>query len=211
MARPSEKSKNALSGALVELRRALGESQQTFATRVHMALATIARYETDRHPRGKALALFARVANEAGRPDLASVFEQALATELGDQPPTPKELVWVDALREVEQDMPATFDAIVREIAAAMESLKERIQDPVRLSRLERLLVLLRQMTENTAERALLAEARELARTEGTTESAALLRILRENPRRYIEIEAQRQNTLRGTQHDTKRKQRSPK
>jgi propanediol dehydratase small subunit len=47
------------------------------------AIRTIARWETVRPPKGKALASLAQLAREAGRHDLAYEFMRALAEELG--------------------------------------------------------------------------------------------------------------------------------
>jgi transcriptional regulator with XRE-family HTH domain len=71
------------SEAVRELRMALGESQQAFAYRMKTAIRTIARYETVRPPKGKALAEFYRLATETGHPKLANVFTRALQAELG--------------------------------------------------------------------------------------------------------------------------------
>ncbi len=66
-----------------ELRNALGESQQAFACRMRTAIRTIARYETARPPKGKALADLFRIAANNGNPELANVFREALAREIG--------------------------------------------------------------------------------------------------------------------------------
>ena len=57
-----------VSEAVRNLRLALGESQQAFAYRMKTAIRTIARYETIRPPKGKALSEFFRVAAEIGKP-----------------------------------------------------------------------------------------------------------------------------------------------
>jgi transcriptional regulator with XRE-family HTH domain len=76
--RPSQ-----LSDAVRELRLHLQNTQQAFAAKVGTAITTIARYETDRTPRGKVLLQFARLAEEAGRTDLGRLFRSALAEDLG--------------------------------------------------------------------------------------------------------------------------------
>src|SRR4051794_1582701 len=78
-----EKQKNPVSQAVRDLRVALGESQQAFAYRMKTAIRTIARYETVRAPKGKALAEFQKLANETGHPKIASVFAEAYMAELG--------------------------------------------------------------------------------------------------------------------------------
>ena len=72
-----------ISEAVRSLRVALGESQQAFAYRMKTAIRTIARYETTRPPKGKALSEFYRVAAEIGNQDLATVFRNALTAEMG--------------------------------------------------------------------------------------------------------------------------------
>ncbi len=72
-----------VSEAVRNLRVALGESQQAFAYRMKTAIRTIARYETTRPPKGKALSEFYRVAAEIGDQDLATVFSNALTAEMG--------------------------------------------------------------------------------------------------------------------------------
>jgi transcriptional regulator with XRE-family HTH domain len=72
-----------VSEAVRKLRLAHGESQQAFAYRMKTAIRTIARYETIRPPKGKALSEFCRVAVEIGNQDLATVFRDALTAEMG--------------------------------------------------------------------------------------------------------------------------------
>lgn len=71
-----------ISGAVRELRNALGETQQQFANRMKTAIRTIARWETIQRPRGKVLGDFVRIANAAKRPDIAVLFERAQTAEL---------------------------------------------------------------------------------------------------------------------------------
>jgi transcriptional regulator with XRE-family HTH domain len=93
-------SQNSVSRAVRELRKALQESQQAFAHRMKTAVRTIARYETVRPPRGKMLAQLEKIAVKAGCAELATVFRQALARELGS--PThlmsPEERAWSQAI-----------------------------------------------------------------------------------------------------------------
>jgi len=72
----------AITGAVRELREALGETQQQFANRMRTAIRTIARWETIQRPRGKVLRDLVRIANAAKRPDIAVVFERAQVAEL---------------------------------------------------------------------------------------------------------------------------------
>jgi transcriptional regulator with XRE-family HTH domain len=78
-----QQSKNPVAQAVRELRTALGESQQAFAYRMKTAIRTIARYETVRPPKGRALAELQQVATDTGHPKLANIFKDALVAELG--------------------------------------------------------------------------------------------------------------------------------
>lgn len=83
MARPTKRLRDPLSQAVIELRTTLGETQQAFAGRLGVAIATIARYETVRPPSGKALAQLQSLAAKEGRREIAEVFRRALVFELG--------------------------------------------------------------------------------------------------------------------------------
>jgi transcriptional regulator with XRE-family HTH domain len=58
-------------------------TQQAFATRMGTAITTIARYETDRTPRGKILAQFAELADQTDQPELAVIFRSELRRQVG--------------------------------------------------------------------------------------------------------------------------------
>ena len=75
--------KHPLLNTVRELRVALGDTQQSFAQRLKLAISTVVRWELSRPPTGKALAILARAADDAGHHDLAGVFLAALAQELG--------------------------------------------------------------------------------------------------------------------------------
>src|SRR5689334_5702709 len=68
--------------AVRELRAALGDTLQAFATRLGMSISAIANYEGGRDPSGKALYKLERLAMAQGRHDLALVFARALAHEM---------------------------------------------------------------------------------------------------------------------------------
>lgn len=69
--------------ALKKLRLGLKETQQTFANRMKTAITTIARYETSRPPRGRALVQLEKIARENGFEEYANVFRDALNEDLG--------------------------------------------------------------------------------------------------------------------------------
>lgn len=64
------------------LRHALGDSQARFAQRLNAGARTVARYETARAPKGRALARLAEIATSAQLPELAAAFTAALENEL---------------------------------------------------------------------------------------------------------------------------------
>ena len=60
------------------LRVALGDTQQSFAHRLGLAISTVVRYEHSRPPNAAALAQFAELATANGLPECAKVFRDAL-------------------------------------------------------------------------------------------------------------------------------------
>jgi transcriptional regulator with XRE-family HTH domain len=102
------RSTDPLIAAVRKLREGLGDTQQEFADRLGLAIATVVRYEHNRVPRGKALARLEQAASASGFDEYAALFRNALADEFGAPPPSPKtrtiqcrsdeELALVDAL-----------------------------------------------------------------------------------------------------------------
>lgn len=88
--------------AVKTLRLALGETQQSFAGRLGLAISTVVRYESTRPPRGAEIARFLDLAIANGRQDLAEVFARAMADELELKaeriPRTIEENVYADLL-----------------------------------------------------------------------------------------------------------------
>jgi transcriptional regulator with XRE-family HTH domain len=66
-----------------KLRFALGDTQQEFAHRLGLAIATVVRYEHNRPPKAKALVQLERVARENGLDEYAATFRAALKADLG--------------------------------------------------------------------------------------------------------------------------------
>ncbi|MFN7992748.1 MAG: helix-turn-helix transcriptional regulator [Bryobacteraceae bacterium] len=75
--------KDDLTGAVKALRTKLGDSQQTFANKLGIAIRSVAHYEADRPPRGRTLVQLARLAHEAGLEREADLFHRASREELG--------------------------------------------------------------------------------------------------------------------------------
>ena len=80
MPRPTTRAKSDVSLALTQLRESLGDSLQTFANRLHVALTTCGRWETSNPPRGKTLRRFYLLARRHEHPS-AEVFAAALERE----------------------------------------------------------------------------------------------------------------------------------
>jgi transcriptional regulator with XRE-family HTH domain len=79
----SIETRNPVCQAVRRLRLALDDTQQQFATRLHLAISTVVRYELSRPPRGKALVQLDRLAMEHGFDDCALIFRNALLNEAG--------------------------------------------------------------------------------------------------------------------------------
>ena len=68
--------------AVKSLRVALGDTQQSFAHRLGLAISTAVRYETNRPPTGTALLELMKLADAHGLEDLATKFQEAISEEL---------------------------------------------------------------------------------------------------------------------------------
>ena len=97
MPRPRTSQPNPVSDAVRKLRESLNQTQQEFAQRLGTAITTIARWETTRPPKGKALSDLSALAHDSAAlnsdskqgdsatlfRELATLFRNALAKELG--------------------------------------------------------------------------------------------------------------------------------
>ena len=81
----TQKPKNVLCEAVSQLRQVVGKSQMKFAAQMDWHIVTLARYETTRPPKGRALAQLWRVAQEHGQHGLARVFLGGFQAEIGQQ------------------------------------------------------------------------------------------------------------------------------
>jgi transcriptional regulator with XRE-family HTH domain len=75
------KSRPELSSALIELRKRLGETQESLARRLNVSLQTVALWETRRPPQGIVLLRLSSLAEEYQHTDLAQIFEAAVDNE----------------------------------------------------------------------------------------------------------------------------------
>lgn len=69
--------------AVRELRKSLGDTQQQFANRLNLAISTVVRYELSREPKGAVLIQFHQLAVKNNLTELAKVFWDAGAEEVG--------------------------------------------------------------------------------------------------------------------------------
>jgi transcriptional regulator with XRE-family HTH domain len=85
MARPLKKPRvlGPIGQAIVDLRTKMEASQQTFAVALGVALNTIARWEAGREPSGASLIQLHQLAIKNQQPELANIFWDAAAAELG--------------------------------------------------------------------------------------------------------------------------------
>lgn len=91
-----QKTRSAASDALIELRKAMGKTQQTFAVEVlKTAIGTVARYETADPPKGEVLLRLRDIAREQGLYELASRFELIHRKEMLKS--LVSELAWIPA------------------------------------------------------------------------------------------------------------------
>jgi transcriptional regulator with XRE-family HTH domain len=77
--------------AVRELRAHTGLTQTQFAGRIGVSMSSLQGYEAIRPPKGKRLTTLLKLAQREGRPDLADVFQAALAEELESVPQTEQE------------------------------------------------------------------------------------------------------------------------
>jgi transcriptional regulator with XRE-family HTH domain len=78
---PKRKSRSELSKALIELRKRLGETQESLARRLNVSLQTVALWETKRPPQGIVLLLLFGLAEKHQHADLAKIFNEAVENE----------------------------------------------------------------------------------------------------------------------------------
>jgi transcriptional regulator with XRE-family HTH domain len=78
---PKRKTRPKLSKALIELRRRLGETQESLARRLNVSLQTVALWETKRPPMGIVLLRLSSLAEKYLYMDLAQIFEEAVEDE----------------------------------------------------------------------------------------------------------------------------------
>jgi transcriptional regulator with XRE-family HTH domain len=201
--------------AVRQLRRALGDSQQTFATRLGMSMRAVANYETDRAPSGRALYRLEQLARASGQYELAHKFSRALAAEM-DWAVEPGQPIWIGLVREIVRNeklcdgWPSIAKAIIDEFERLIERAKSgmRIESPLKtqdaaLANLESWLTEARYALEGTAEKIVERLAKEwLIVNPGKTIDQARAAVWGKHPELYTQYCQERANAARGTQFE---------
>jgi len=202
-----------LVSAVRELRKALGDSQQAFATRLGMSMRAIANYETDRAPSGRALYKLEQLARASGQYELAHKFAQALATEMewvqeAGQP------VWTGLVRELvrNQKLCAGWPEIAAVLVGELEKLIAKAKSGMQIAsplnsqeaavaNLESYLTEARYALEGSVEQKVERLAKEWLKSnpDKTMEQAA---IWTQHPELYAQYRQERANAARGTQFE---------
>ena len=117
--------------AVRNLRLSLPETQQKFAERLGVGIATVVRWEGKRPPAGQALAKLHHLAAEQGLDGIAAVFRRALSEELGAPPPLPTPGA-LSIKNEDERDLvSALLEVLRQEPYAKQGEAVKRILDPI--------------------------------------------------------------------------------
>jgi transcriptional regulator with XRE-family HTH domain len=95
--------KNEVTRAVRSLRNRLGDTQQSFAHRMGVAISTVVRYELSRPPHGKVLGQLEKMAVDNGCFDEAAVFRNAFFKEFDLDAETPLRLAPFEYFRLVPQ------------------------------------------------------------------------------------------------------------
>jgi transcriptional regulator with XRE-family HTH domain len=190
-----------LNRAVQELRRAAGESQQSFAQRLGLSMRAIANYEKDRVPNGPALFRLAKLARQIGRTDLSQIFSSALSQEFHEalEPMTPEEKVWSDAVLALLRNRDLTdWPEVGRLIVGALERLAKRKGDEEGED-LYAVLLEARYTLINTAERQFVTLAKARQAENGGSYEKAYSEVVMQNPELYEQHGQQRAEAARGT------------
>ena len=120
-----------LIAAVARLRQALKLTQQEFADRLGIAIATMVRYENNRVPRGKALSRLEALAAANGFEDLAELFRTALVEELGALPPSEQDPMIQFRSNEERELVEALLDTLRQPKHAAKANAIRKALEPV--------------------------------------------------------------------------------
>jgi transcriptional regulator with XRE-family HTH domain len=124
MARPTSRPRSKISSTLIRLREHFGESQEKFADRLQVALATLGRWESSSPPTGRSLDRLAQIAVQSSREDLAKQFRAAFRRVALVDLRHILDLA-VPTLRGLGKDPDADFDAIQADLIKGLEQARD--------------------------------------------------------------------------------------
>jgi transcriptional regulator with XRE-family HTH domain len=117
--------------AVRNLRLALPATQQQFAERLGVGIATVVRWEGKQPPAGQALAKLQQLAAEYALDGIAAVFHRALSDELGVAPPLPTPGA-LSIKNDTERDLVlALLEVLRQEQYTQQAEAAKRILDPI--------------------------------------------------------------------------------
>ena len=124
-------SEESLRRAVRTLRERLKLDQTSFAARIGKSFQMVRKYETEKAPRGEALAPLAAIAIDCGFADLAESFRSALLEDLG--PDVLRVLQWEPAAKAPKNsskiEIPPALEDLVRKFIEFMQSTRGLQQD----------------------------------------------------------------------------------
>src|SRR5215467_9779893 len=85
MGRPTSRPKSEVSLAITRMRESAGDTIESFAARLKVALNTVSRWENSQPPRGESLAKLYRFAKRHGPPTSADVLLRAITLEKSEE------------------------------------------------------------------------------------------------------------------------------
>jgi len=123
--------------AVKALRLAIGDTQQQFAARLGLAISTVVRYELSRPPKGPVLFQFHHLAAEHDQRELARLFWEAGAADIGISEDAFRQLhnawseefqIGVAATKIAERTDDKEIHALVKEIIQSAHSIGRAIE-----------------------------------------------------------------------------------
>lgn len=118
--------------AVRALRKHVKKTQQVFATELGMSISALQNYEQNRTPEPKQLMAFQRAARDAGRDDLANVFQEAFRKALGGVLADPIGWYEREAIQALERCLSGSADyqdivaTVMSAVALAVQRRSER-------------------------------------------------------------------------------------
>jgi transcriptional regulator with XRE-family HTH domain len=184
-----------VSQALRDLRTGLGISQQELASRTKKAIRTIARWEVEQPPHGKALLMLAELAQANKLNEIANIFRQALENELviGGVAIDPELKPWIAGVHEIfriREQAPTLWDRLTSTVMDGIRYI-DKIKPDARLTKLK---ATLKKSAMLPAERRLNRLVEEVSSFEGLSPAAAQIRAEEQYPDLLRQCKQERAN-----------------